>query len=400
MLPDSLSLYEVSSYGGIKTRVDSYSPSMPQSGYLPGQIITFQLPLQNLDLRNSSWQFSLNCTAPGSTYAYFNKDIRSIIQRMTLSFGSKIIFDCQNANLLFNVMDQLKETAWADSAGKLLYGTGDQVSRQADFTNVNRYYCVQLYNLNSELLSFILPLSKLNVQLYINIYLAPVANCITTDSLAPTYVVNENQFHCSFLETTPEWEQLWAAKISRGIAFNYLNYENTFDSSLLTAGISRASKTLQFRYSSLVGIIFVMRPLANINSQTAVDKLSRYDFNNLSGVQCRIGSFVTPTDITTNFGDRYTMLMQQFGYSTKVAYAASQNFNTTNFIGAVNFSRHPYQRMDASTSINGIDTSINSAVILDLTFSSPLGANYSIDIYGLSECSVVFLSNGGINWQT
>ncbi len=400
MLPDSLSLYDVSSYGGIKQRVNSYAPAQPQSNYLPGQIITFQLPQESLDLRNSSWQFSLNCTAPGSTYAYFNKDIRSIIGRMTISLGSKIIQDTQNAGLLFNIMDQLKETTWANSAGKLLYGTGDQVSRQADFTNINRYYCVQLYNLNSELLSFLLPLNKLNVQLYINIYLAPVQNCITTDSLAPTYVVNENQFHVASLQTTQEWEQLWAIKIPGGVAFNYLNYENTFDSSLLVTGISRASKTLNFRYSSLVGLIFVMRPLANINSLTAVDKLSRYDYNNLSGLQVRIGSYVSPTDLTTNFGDRYTMLMEMFGYSTKVAYAASENFNTTNFIGGINLSRHPYQTMDASTSINGVDTSVNSAIIMDMTFSAPLAANYSIDIYGLSECSLVFLPSGNINWET
>lgn len=398
-ISSDIALYDLLKYDGIISRLNTYVPASPESGYQPNQLITFAMPQEAIDFRNSSFQFTVSASAPGSTYAYFNSDIRSIIRRMTVSFGSKIVLDIQNQNLLFNITNELKDPLWASYNGLILNGTGSQVQRQADFTNANRVYSVQLYNMNSELLSQVLPLQKLSMNMYVNIYLAAANECITTDSVNPTFTVNNCQFHYSSLVMSQTWENLWDAKIPKSIAYNYITYENAFDTSLLANGISRASKTLNYRYTSLNGIIFVMRPSANINSLTAVDKLNRYDFNNLNLCQVRIGGYTQPSDNTANLSDRLTMVCEMFGLSTKNPLAGALNFGSTSFVGAVNLARHPYSSQTNNSSINGINTSISSALILDLGFSAPLSQAYTLDIYAVAENSIVFTTNGSLVWE-
>lgn len=398
-IPQNLSLQETVELSGVLSRINSYQPASPQSNYYPGQQITFQLSNDFLDFRNHSWQFTIAASSPGSTYARFNKDIRSIIKRLTISFGSKIVYDCNNQNLLFNIMNNLKDIQWADNQGKLLNGTGDTTSRGSDFTNASRTYAVQLYNVRQDLLSQVLPLQKLGISLFINIYLAPVNECIETDGLTPTYVVNDNQFHISALVASQEWDNLYNAKIPKGIRYCYKNYENAFDSSLLTAGITRASKTLNFRYTSLTGLICVMRPSANVNNLAISNKLNTYDFNNLNRFNVRIGSYVNPTDDLTNYGDRYTAFCELFGKSTQDPIQAGVNFNSTNFMIAANLSKHPFYQQNEQCLSNGMNTSVSSALIVDFGFSSPLSQNMTLDIYGISENAIVFQANGGIVWE-
>jgi hypothetical protein len=398
-IPNDLNLYNVLKYDGVISRINSYQPANPQNGYAPGQLLTFQMPMEFLDFRNGSFQFTLTNTAPGSTYAYFNRDIRSIFKRITLSFGSKVIYDCQNQNLLYNIMDLLKDPQWKEYNGKVLNSTGSQAERTADFNNPNRVYAVQLYDLRQELLSHALPLQKLNVQLYINIYLAPVNECITTDSLTPNYTLNNAQFHISSLIASPGWNSLYDSRISMGIPYSYINFENQYDSSILTAGTTRASKSLNFRYSSLTGIIAVMRPSANIQNLTAVDKLNNFPPLNLNTCQLRIGSFVQPTDDLANLADRFSMLCELFGKSTQIPMDAALLWDTSTFIIAQNLSKHPFSQSGNNIDTNGINTSISNNMILDLSFSVPLPANYTLDVFAMSECSVVFQQNGGIIWN-
>lgn len=398
-IPSDLALYNTLKYDGVISRVNSYQPASPQSNYQAGQLITFQMPLEFLDFRNMSWQFTIQGSVTGGTFARFNSDIRSIIKRMTIVFGSKVVYDCQHQNLLFNITNQIKDVNWAAGPGTILNGTGSTTQRNADFTNPNRVYAVQLYNQRAELLSSALPLQKLNMQMYINLYLAPANECVETDGTNPNYIVNNNQLHISSLIPSSGWEQRFASRIPQGISFNYLNFENAFDTSILGVGVSRASKTLNFRYTSLTGIIFVMRPSAGLQNPATLNKLSEYDFNNLNSCSIRLGSFQQPTDQDTNYADRYTMAVELFGKSTQLPLALAQNFNTTNFVGAVNLAKHPFEEMNSSNSVNGVNTSISSALILDMSFSSPLSQNYTLDVYAMSECSVIWQPNGSIIWE-
>ncbi len=399
LIPDSLSLYETVKFGGILNRANSYQPSQGQSGYQPGQLLQFTMPSEFLDLQNHSWQFTIQGSSVGGTYARFNNDIRSIVKRLTIAFGPKVVYDCNNQGLLYNIMNQLKDVNWNSGAGKILNGTGSQAERNGYFTNPNKVYAVQLYNMHTELLAKVLPFQKLNVQMYINIYLAPAAECIETDGTSASYVVNNNQFHIASLIPSAGWDSEFNSKIPRGISYNYVLYENTFMTNLLNAGITRASATLNFRYSSLLGIFGVMRPSAGLTSFATNNKLSEFDFNNLNQVQLRMGSYVNPVDPTTSNADCYTMVCENFNKSTQDSLALPINYDSNNFIFAINLSKHPWVNPTQNLSVNGYNSSVSTAIILDLGFSSALSQNYSLDIYAQAESSVIWQVNGAIQWQ-
>lgn len=398
-IPDNLGLYDVVKYGGVLSRQNSYQPASPQSNYQPGQLIQFALPNELLDLRNSSFQFNITGSRVGGTFAMFQKDIRCIIKRMTISFGSKTVVDINNYGLLCSIMDNCKDTQWAESVGKLQYGTGDAASRQADFANSNRSYAVQLYNFSNhaELLGQVLPLMMLNVQLYINLYLALPSECITTDGTSASYVVNNCQFHCASLTPSPGWMNAYNAKPS--VNYNFLSLENNFDTSILQAGITKCSKTLNFRNSSLIGLFFVMRPSANLQNIAVDGKLSRYDLNDLNGFQIRCGTLTQPSDVTTSPQDVFTYMLELFNKSSQTSLQLAVDYSGQNFVGGISLAKHPFQDTTSDISINGMNTTIQSSLQMQLDFGTPLPANYTLDIFGVSEQQIQFLKNGGIIWE-
>lgn len=401
LLPDNLAIYDMNSYGGVVSRKSGYVPAQPQSGYQPGNKIMFSLPMEFMDLRKATFQFTVQGTpGAGATYTRFNVDMRSVINRIIIQFGSRTVYDCQGQNLLFNITNNTHLSTWASTSGVITNGTGSTVQRNADFLNANRVYAVELYNLpNSELLSYPLPLHKLGSQVYVTLYLADPSTCIESDGTAPTYVLNNCQWHYDSLTPSEGWNSMYNDQIPRGVAYNYLNFEQMFDSSILTAGTTQASKTLTFRYSSFLGIIAVMRPLASINSLTANNKLSTFNLNSLNVAQLRIGTFTQPIDQARSPADLYLMFCQLFNKSAYDPLAAAVNFDSSNFVLAINLAKHPHQKIDQNTSISGINTSISNSLILDLGFSTPLPANYTLEVYGISECSVIFQPNGSITWE-
>ena len=199
-LPESLALSEVYKYGGIRSRINNYFSAIPESNYTPGQTIMLQCPMELVDFRSHSLEFTVTGTpGTGATFTRFNKDIRSIIQRMVIKFGGKVVYDCQNQNLLFNLFDGTYDFNWEDSCGLIALGTGDATQRNADFINPNRIYSVQLYGLTPEFLNKVLPLQKLQVQLTIELTLAAPNVCIECDGTNPSYQVNNVRFHYASL---------------------------------------------------------------------------------------------------------------------------------------------------------------------------------------------------------
>ena len=398
-IPESISLSQTTELSGIISRLNTYVSANPENNYYPNQQITIQLPNDYIDLKNHSLQFTVATNVTGGTYGRFNKDIRSIFKRITVSFGSKIIIDVSNQNLLYNILNDCKDNHWADTAGKILNGAGDATSRGTDFTNSSRVYAVQLYSFKEDLLSKAIPFQKLSVPMYINIYLAAADECIETDGTNPSYIVNNVQLHYSALTPDEGWNQMYNQKVSNGISICFRNYENSYFSSLLLAGSTRSSATLNFRSSSLLGLVMVMRLASSIQAPAINDKLNRYDFNSLSQFSVRIGSFQQPLNQLVNYADMYSMFVETFGLSTQAPLAAAVNWNTTNFVACVNLSRHPFMQNRDCILTNGIDTSISSAIIADFQFAAPLAANYVLDVFAVSENQIVLNSSGGITWM-
>ena len=418
ILPDDLALGDIMSYGGVLSRVNTYAPAIPQGPYIAGQQIQVQLPMEMIDFRNHALEFTIQGsqtgTAPTANTLAFNSDIRSIFKRITIQFGSQIVYDCIDQNVLYNILDLKNESTWASTVGKLNYGTGTLAQRSATFLS-STSYAVQLYSLDSELLRKVLPLQKLGVQGIITLYLANANECIEYQGGDGTtvvgFTVNNVQFHYSSMNPSPAWDALYNDRMkSKGsAAWNYVNYENQFFTSTFNSGLVQASQALSFRYSSLLGLIAVFRPAANLNSYTAQNKMNNFEYPSIANAQLRIGSYVQPINSTTSVQDLYTMFIETFGMSIKFPSAASVGFSLTNgqvsqsspgtFVLAINTSKHPFEEVDSNNSINGINTAIANNLVLDLQFSVALPVTYQMDIFAISEQSLLFNANGSITYQ-
>lgn len=400
-LPEALAVNEIYKFGGVKSRINNYFSAIPESNYTPGQIIKLQYPMELIDSRSHSLEFTITGTpATGATYTRFNKDIRSIISRMVIKFGGKSVYDTTNQNLLFNIIDGTYDYNWEDTAGLIALGTGNAAQRNADFINPNRIYSVQLYGLSQEFLNKVLPLNKLQVQMTVELTLADPSVCIETDGTNPSYTVNNVRMHYASLVPDDNWNNMYNNKVSAGINYNYLSFENFTTSTLLPAGTQSSSAILTFRYTSLIAIILVMRPTANINNLASNDKLNTFDYNNLGVAQVKIGGYNQPQDRQRNVPDSLQMYCETFNLSMRSAFISATNFGSTSYVLCIPLSKHPREWNDSYGSISGINTSIANNIVFDLQFNTPLAANMTVDFYALSEQSVIFNANGSISWYT
>jgi len=400
-IPDGLAITREFTFGGVMARNNNYISARPQNGYTPGQFFTLEMPLEMLDFRSSTLQFTITGTpAGGATFTRFNKDIRSIFKRIVVRFGSKQVLDVQNNGLLYNILDGNLDVNWESTVGALTTGTGPAAQRNADFLNPNKVYAVQLYNNEDSFFYNVYPFQKLGVQCYIDVYLAPANEVIETDVSGATYVVNNVQWHTASLVPSKDWEIKYGLRLPLGITFTYLTYENLYDSSVLQAGVSQASKTLSYKYSSLLGVFCVFQTSSTLQSQTTLNKLSTYNFLGLNSANLKIGSQCYPIDTNRSASDLLTMYAELFGLSMRFPFAQAVNFDSTNFVLCIPLARHIKENRDIGASLDGLNTSIGTSITLDMGFSAPLPSAQTMNIYGLVENTITFNPNGSITWNS
>ena len=322
LLPEGIAPTSEMRLTGVLARNQSYINAQQPNGLGPNQMATFELPQELLDLRSATFQFTVTGTAGGgATYTRFNQDIRSIIKRVVVRFASKYVVDTQNMGLWYNITNGIKPVNWSTSTGTIAYGTGTTTQRNSLFSNSTYVYAVQLYNLENSLFNEVLPLNKLGVQCYIDIYFAPAAECIESDGTSPTYTVNNMQFHYASLVPNQSWLELYDEQVVRGLTYSCCNVDNISDTTMLPAGVTSASKILTYKYSSLIGIVAVMRPLANISDVSANDKLNNFLYNNTNMAYVKIGSQQYPINSNQSASDMLTMYADQFGISMREDFA-------------------------------------------------------------------------------
>jgi hypothetical protein len=390
---------------GVAARNSSYVNAQQPNGLGPTQMVTFELPQELLDLRSSTFQFTVTGTAGGgATFTRFNQDIRSIIKRVVIRFANKYVADTQNMGLWYNITNYTKPVNWSTSTGTIAYGTGSTAQRNALFSNSTYIYAVQLYNLDSSLFNEVLPLNKLGVQCYFDIYFAPANECIESDGTNPTYTVNNMQLHFASLVPTQGWLEKYDSSVSRGISYSYCAIDNISDTALLPAGISQANKILTFKYQSVIGLVMVMRPLSNVNSFSALDKLNNFQYNNTNVAYVKIGSQQYPINSNQSASDMLCMFADQFGLSMRKDFAAATNWisgSAQSFIVCIPLAKHikEFEKVQ-NCSVDGLNTSIGTSINFQIQFSSPLGAAQQADFFCLSESSITFNPNGSITWTT
>lgn len=407
VIPLDLGVEPEANWGGILARSQGYISASPEGPYAPQQKAQISLPLEMCDFRNSTLQFTLTGTAgAGGTFTRFENGIKSIIDRITIQFGSKVVLDIQDYNVLSYVDDLTQDINWFPTVGKYMFGYGTTGERDAWFLLPNKVYAVQLYRNHDDFLHSVLPLQKLGVQMIMNIYFAPVAKCIDTDRTGATYTVNNLQFHYSSLVPSPQWDNMYNEKVISQMppSFSYVDYDCQEDTNTCLAGITSFSKVLTFKYSALTGVAVTFRLQSVVNDQAGLDKLSSFINPGISSAYLKVGSVQYPQDNTTNNGDRMSMAGEYFGVSLQdkpLAFAGNWESTTTNgtFVLAFPLQKHPYEVQDQRIFSDGVDTSIATSIVLNVTFSAALAANLVMEVVGRYQNTITYNPNGSITWN-
>ncbi len=399
IIPQDLSFMPVQKYAGITASVNSYIAAQPTGGYKYPDQCQITLPLEAVLLDKSSIQFSLRGITNGGvgTYWRFPQDVRSIFRRITIAAGSKIISDIQNQNVLYGILNDTKDSLWSTTSAVITSGFGSDVQRNTWWSDTQKVYSVQLYDLDNQFWNKLLLLNKWGTQLQFTFYLEDPLNIIETDSITtPSYELNGVEFHLRSLVPSEALNNLYNSTVPKGIQYGFVDFQNISDSSLLLAGTRNFSKILPFRFQNLLGVVGVMRTQSTLQNLATNNRLTTYNNNGMSELYLTIGSQRQPIDPRTSPADMYQMFCQLFGLSTRLPLAIAQNYDTSNFVFCVNLAKFSDEFGDPYTSIGGVNTAISSSVVLTGAFNAPLAANQVLDVFAIYESVLTCNQNGSV----
>lgn len=396
--PPPLGLEKELSYVGLLARNAAFVSFIPEGPYNAGQIAYVDFPNTMMDLRKAFLHFTVTGTpGTGSTYNRFNFDIRSIIKRVEVLIGSRVVVDISNFNVLSNMLNNLMDVNLFSTVGQISGGTGSQAQRNAAFANST--YDVQMYHFNTSFFQSILPLQKLATNVRLRLTFANANECIETDGTNPTYVVSNLQFHYNVLIPDEKFNSLWDSKIrGDGIHWTYETFSNFQTTNLLANGTNNATQILNYKFNSLLGVLMVMRDSANIYNFAANDKLNKYNYNGLNLFRLRISSQSYPIDPSRSIGDLYFALIETFGISARFPTYGSTNYGSSSFIAGVPLAKHTLENRDGAD-IGGLATVLGTSILCDMGFSSPLDGNNTVDFFSIQHNTITFLPNGSIEWN-
>lgn len=422
VLTDELAMDPEVSIGGIVSNNYTYVNAQPIGPWAGSRStkININLPQELISLEDAYLEFQITATA-GNTVGIigsFVPDIRSIISRMTVNFGSKTILDIDNWGLLQNVFNYTNDPLWNSYNGSVLVASDpSQANRQEYFTTPTKVYTCRL-NLSTGIQSIfnkMLPLQKLGTQFTIYLYLSDPVYVISTNipvigSVAPSYTVNQVELHYITSTPTDGWNRKFDTMVrsNPGITFTYRTFDNQQDTSTLIAGITSASKFLTFKYTSLLGLLIIFQPTGLSTTWNADNKMNYFYNPGVNLLRLKIGGQFYPTDSSTNDGDVFGRLLTMTGIGTQTPISASQYWNYngadpsfSTYIACCPISKHPNSiRRDNRIAITGLNTSVATSMQLDLGFSPALPANLTMNIWAYYESTIVINPNGSVTLYT
>jgi len=428
-IPDDLALPEEFAYGGVVATNYTFCNGTPANGYTPGQKMVINVPQEMVSLRDAWLQFKIQ-GSEGSTpdiACSFVPDIRSIISRMVVMFGSKVVMDIQEFGVLQNIFNLTNDPLWFNINGRVLVATNNtQSERVSYFTDANKNYCCRLNfskGVNS-LFSKVLPLQKIGSAMQIQLYLQKDVNrVISTDipvtGTSPSFIVNDLSLHYYTIVPTAGWNSMFDEKIQNnnfggGITFSYRSYDYQVDNTILASG-KGGSLTLGGKYSSLLGLIIAFQKTAQM-SNFENDKKMNYFFNpGVTTLAVRIGGQTYPSDREATDSDVFGRFLLMFGLSSQSNIAAASAANSAldtwsyagntpdhaTYVACAPLSKHPNEiRNDERSVITGLDTSIATSVQIDIGTSVNVPEALTTHIWAYYECTITMNPNGSITFNS
>ena len=391
IMPDIALKNEVSLSGVLANNYGycNATPLGPYQGTRNTKII-IDVPQEMIDLKQSYLEFQIAGSA-GNTAGIvcsFVPDIRSIISRMTILFGSKTILDVIGYGLLQNILNYTNDPQWYNFGGNVLVASdSSQTNRQAYFTSTNKVYACKLGFAEGieSLFQKIIPFNKVGSTMQIQIWLDDPQNVIST-SIAPTgtvnpsYVVNQVEFHYVSYYPSPELNAMYDSKISNNnfITFTYRSFDYQLDTSSVQAGLTSVSKFLTYKYTNFLGLILAFQPQALPGTWTADNKMNYFFNPGVNVLRLKVGSQYYPQENYTSDSDVYGRFLLTFGISPEFPIQAAANWNyngstpaSASYIATTPVMKYPDSiKSDERMEVCGLDTSIATSLQLDLGFSA------------------------------
>lgn len=238
--------------------------------------IKFTLPNDGtLDLRHAVLRFSaVTNGAGGGTTCRFSRDINCIINRLQVKLGNSPVEDIQMYNLLNAIRfrpSATEEAITETGINSAFRGIGSAANRDTWATDASRVY---LLNINSPFLTAKpLPLDCVSGFMTLEFTLEQAAKCLEVVApVAPTYTVSGMELICDVYDMSDSYKSaIKSSSYPTLIKFKGYDYQTQ-----TVVGNSIAMQ-ISNKYTSMNGIIAILRTQADVADQLALDKFELYN---------------------------------------------------------------------------------------------------------------------------
>lgn len=399
VLPESIDFVQDSvNAGGVVTRFDVFQrPETGTNNYTQRDIIRIRLPGNMSDLRQSTLQFTTSITGGGgATFTRFSKNM-PVIQRFRVLFGSQVVVDVTNQNLLEYLCLQQERQDYQTSTGIILRGTGDTTQRNADSLLTNRVYCLDFSKVH-KCLDKVWPLNFIQEQMTLEFTLEEANKCLESDASGGTYQLNNVEFHYSVMNMSREFNDMLRSKLqtSGGLMMPYkawTNYVNT----QLQSGTNSIQAQLPFRNLSMLGVIYCARNSANIIDITSLDKFENYLNNStFSNARLKVDNTYYPNDKLDSVQDAYTTYLEFWAKSYYCDTYAGADW-TNRFQLAQSIAQHP-KELDQPL-VQGVNVArAGTSIIAELELTGGSAVNQELQYFAHIYNVIKILPDGTLQW--
>lgn len=370
--------------GGVVQCVDTYINPENQSNYNSNtnNIIRFTFPKCDMAvLKESNLQFGATCSATASTYCRFSRGIGTILNRVRVLFGSYLVTDVLNYNLIYTNKLLSQDPTLLTSNMAFFIGWENAVTRDTNATNVNKKYMLDL-GFIADILSKNIPLNNISENLIIELYFEQANRCLETDGTAPQYTLTNLEYHYMACTMSQEYKNILKSKIdSTGVQIVYKTYDN-FQLTLNT-GQTTLYGNIPVRKQLCQDFISMSRNVVDVTTASSNDKFEQYQLYTLyNSMRLKINNTYYPSDRVLNTVDQLNEALNVYSKSLYTPVEFSNNWSKY-FTCAYNFDQDPKNDDDADKNImmglNLADAS--SSFIYELVLNTGPVSQQQIDVF-------------------
>jgi hypothetical protein len=405
VIPKDMNFFsDIEQLSGVASSIDVHDDCQSQS-VANGQTVHFFFSwCDAADFRDSFLFFNLLGSLNGTgTVGAFMQGIACVINRVRFLCGSELLYDLVDFNVFYQNWINQNTINTISNTFNIFMATSDSLAtRQANFANVSKNYCVYLGWIVT-ILNMILPVSKLGQQLHLELILEQPAACIVSDAVNPTYVMQNAQYHYKQITFTSTYREMLNAKLAAGpINILYLNYANYTNQ--VAASTTNITNVLPWKYSRFLGFNVIARSTAAISSLTTDGKMVNYLNSSIFlNTRTKINNIYFPADSILGVPQAYDQYLEfhDLPYNIDTYAGTLWNSDPGLFEVGINVNQFPKHLTDKDYMIQGQDVSLGSSSIQhEQKFTAGTAVPQQWDYFAVFFATMNIDSNGRVYYTS